>query len=400
MARMLVIFLAAMNVFILLYAPQPLLPMFAEQFGISISTASLTVSLTIIALAAASFVLAPFFDRWERKNVIWISSLLLVIPSVMLTVTDSFAWILFWRVMHGLCIPGVTAMLVAYASEEFPERQRGRVLGMYVSATVAGGLAGRVMAGPIAEHLSWHAVFGIIAAYSLFVCLLVRWQLPVSRARKRTDRNGFRELFHNRALIGTFLIGFSQFFAFIGFFTYLPFYAAGEPFRLSVTQISFLYVSYIFGILSAPMAGYLSDRIGRRSTMAMGHLIGAAGILLTLWPTLPGLLTGASVLALGNFASQSATTAYVADIATRARGAASSLYLVFFYVGGSLGAYLPGLLWSRFAWHGLVSLTVLTIVFALISNYVLAGAGQARAEAGSGSGAGAGPGPGPGALKL
>lgn len=247
-------------------------------------------------------------------------------------------------------------------------------MGIYVSATVAGGLLGRVIAGPIAEASSWHAVFGWIAALSALVSALVWWQLPASSSKTSKDTKGAMAHLRNRALVGTFLIGFSQFFAFIGFFTYLPFYASGEPFRLSVTQISFLYAAYVFGMFSAPMAGYWSDRIGRRATMALGHLIGAAGILLTLWPTLPALLIGASILALGNFASQSATTAYVTDIATKARGAASSLYLVFFYVGGSLGAFLPGLLWSRFAWHGLVGLTVLTIFMALLSNYLMAGA--------------------------
>ncbi|OXM82405.1 MFS transporter [Paenibacillus rigui] len=373
MGRIILIFLATMSVFILLYAPQPLLPLFAEQYGISIATASLTISVTIICLAVSSFVLAPFFDRWDRKTVVGIASLLLVVPSAMLTVTDSFAWMLVWRGLHGLCIPGVTAVLVAYASEEFPSAQRGRVLGIYVSATVAGGLVGRVIAGPIAETFSWHAVFGWIAVLSALVSALVWWLLPASKQKASKDRTGFLDHLRNRALLGTFLIGFSQFFAFIGFFTYLPFYAAGEPFRLSVTQISFLYGAYVFGVFSAPMAGYWSDRVGRRATMALGHLIGAAGILLTLWPTLPALLIGASILALGNFASQSATTAYVTDIATKARGAASSLYLVFFYVGGSLGAFVPGLLWSRFAWHGLVGLTVGTIVLALVSNYMFAG---------------------------
>jgi YNFM family putative membrane transporter len=373
MIRLLVIFLATTNVFVLLYAPQPLLPLFAEQFGIPISTASLLISATILVLALSSFVLAPWFDRWGRKQVILTSSFLLVIPSLLMAVTDSFALALLWRAVYGLFIPGVTAVIVAYCSEEFPAGKRGRVLGIYVSATVMGGLLGRVIAGPIAEAYSWHAVFLIVAAFSAIVCLLVWWFLPPSANQTAKDVQGFAIHLRNKALLGTFFIGFSQFFAFIGFFTYLPFYAAKAPFHLSVTQISLLYGTYLFGVFSAPAAGFLSDRIGRRATMAIGHVIGGAGILITLLPSLASLIAGASLLALGNFASQSATTAYVTDIATRSRGAASSLYLVFFYIGGSLGAYIPGLLWSKFAWHGLVSVTIVTIAVALACNYVLAG---------------------------
>ncbi|TRY24792.1 MFS transporter [Brevibacillus sp. LEMMJ03] len=371
--RQIIMFLATMNVFILLYAPQPLLPWLSDKYGISIATASLTISLTIIALAVSSLALAPLFDRWDRKKAIGIFCLLLIVPSAMLAITDSFTWILVWRVVHGLCIPGVTAVLVAYVSEEFPADRRGRALGAYVSATVAGGLVGRVIAGPIAEAFSWHAVFIATGFFSLLVTVLVWRYLPASQNQTNRAIGGFLAHFRNPALIGTFLIGFSQFFAFIGFFTYLPFYASGASFHLNATQISLLYFTYLFGIFSAPLAGYFSDRIGRRATMAFGHLIGASGILLTLHPSLPALLAGASILAFGNFASQSATTAYVTDVANGSRGAASSLYLFFFYVGGSLGAYIPGLLWSRYAWDGLVATTTCIIVLALLSNYFLAG---------------------------
>lgn len=105
--------------------------------------------------------------------------------------------------------------------------------------------------------------------------------------------------------------------------------------------------------------------------MAAGHVIGAMGILLTLWPSVPSLLIGSSLLTLGNFASQSAATAYVTDVALESRGAATSLYLFFFYVGGSLGAWLPGFLWNDFGWRGLVVITVSMLVLALLSNILL-----------------------------
>jgi MFS transporter, YNFM family, putative membrane transport protein len=371
LSRLLILFLATMNVFVLLYAPQPLLPLFAQYFDISIPTASLSISVTIITLAAASLLSAPLFDRWERKKVILFASVALVIPSIMLYIPQPFSMVLFWRALYGFFIPGVTAVIMAYISEEFPVDQRGRVMGVYVSANVAGGLAGRVISGPISAIYSWQTVFGVIAVCSSVIALLVWKLLPRSRHQSKRSEQSFWLHFRNPALAGAFLIGFSQFFAFIGFFTYIPFYASEAPFHLSITQISLLYATYLFGIFSAPAAGFLSDKIGRRSTMAIGHLIGGMGILITLWSSVPALIVGSSLLTLGNFASQSATTAFVTDIAEESRGAATSLYLFFFYVGGSLGAWMPGILWKDFGWHGLVSLTVGTIVLALLSNLIL-----------------------------
>ncbi|BDG45607.1 MULTISPECIES: MFS transporter [Parageobacillus] len=373
MLRLFIIFVATSNAFIVLYAPQPLLPLWTQEFDVSIATASLAISLTIISLSIASFLFAQLLDQWNRKKVILSASILLIIPSVMIFLSESFSFILFWRCIYGFIIPGILAMMMAYISEEFPPNQKGRVMGVYVSANVAGGLVGRVISGPIADTLSWRTVFLVIALFSILVAFLVWKYLPKSTFQRERKKKSFIIHFKNPALIGTFAIGFSQFFAFIGFFTYIPFYVDQPPFNLNNTQISLLYATYALGIFSAPIAGIVSDKIGRRWTMCIGHIIGGLGILITLWPTIPALISGSSLLAFGNFASQSATTSYVTDVATTSRGSASSLYLVFFYLGGSLGAWIPGILWDVFGWHGVVFLTVGTIVLALLSNLFLAG---------------------------
>jgi MFS transporter, YNFM family, putative membrane transport protein len=366
--KLLVLFLATANAFILLYAPQPLLPIWEEEFGLSITVVSHTVSITIFTVAVTSFFLAPVFDRYDRKKVLLIASIALIVPSVMIALTNTFEEVLFWRFVYGLFIPGVTAVLMAYASEEFPVKHRGKIMGLFVSANVAGGLFGRVISGPIADAFSWKEVFTFLAFYSSIVAILIWRCLPKSQNQTKKSEESFLIHFKNPALVGTFAIGFAQFFAFISFFTYIPFYVSGEPFQFSVTQISLLYFTFAFGLVSAPLSGLVSDRIGRPRTMAIGHVVGAIGILLTLSTTLPMVLIGASLLTLGNFASQSATTAYITDIATTSRGAATSLYLFFFYLGGSLGSFIPGLLWDTYEWYGVVTLTTGTIVLALVIN--------------------------------
>ncbi|SFJ80413.1 MFS transporter [Thermoflavimicrobium dichotomicum] len=372
MIRLFLTFIATTNAFIILYAPQPLLPLFVQEFHISMSTASLTISVTIMGLMIASFGLATFSDRWDRKKLILIANMSLVVPSMALYFASSFFWVLIWRLLQGVFIACVTSMLMAYASEEFPNHQRGRIMGIYVSATVTGGLLGRVLSGPIAERYSWHEVFGFIALCTLVIGILLLF-LPTSQNQSKPAQQVFFSHLQNPALIGTFFIGFSQFFAFIGFFNYLPFYAQEKPFHLSVSEISALYLTYLFGVFSAPLTGFLSDRLGRRTMMAAGHLIGALGIMLTLYPSVLALIIGASILTFGNFSSQSSATAHVTDMACESKGAATSLYQCFYYLGGSLGAWLPGVIWPWFEWKGVVGLTIGFILCAIMSNVFLAG---------------------------
>ncbi|MGP7816512.1 MFS transporter [Niallia sp. 01092] len=371
--RLFIIFLSVTNAFIIIYGPQPILPLFMKEFGVSMSTASLSISLTIIGIVFSSLFLATFSDKWDRKKVVLISNVILIIPSAALIFTHSFFWLLVFRFFQGTLITGVTTVLMTYASEEFPKKNKGMVLATYVSATLLGGLLGRVLCGFMTEHFNGEAFFLITTIMTTLISLLIYFCLSESKKQVKTGKQNFMDHFKNLPLLSTFFIGFSHFFSFVGFFNYLPFYASQDPFNYSVTQTSLLYLTYIWGIMSSLITGMVSNRFGRRGTIAFGHLVGASGILITLIPSPYTLIIGASILVLGQFCSQSSVTAYITDVVSHSKGAATSLYQCFFYLGGSLGAWLPGILWRHFDWSGVVFSSVSFIFLALCSNYFLGG---------------------------
>ncbi|WP_445505545.1 MFS transporter [Niallia sp. 03091] len=371
--RLFIIFLSVTNAFIIIYGPQPILPLFMKEFGVSMSTASLSISLTIIGIVFSSLFLAAFSDKWDRKKVVLISNILLIIPNAALIFTHSFFWLLVFRFFQGTLITGVTTILMTYASEEFPKKNKGMVLATYVSATLLGGLLGRVLCGFMTEHFNWESFFFITTIMTTLISLLIYFCLSDSTNQVKTGKQNFMDHFKNLPLLSTFFIGFSHFFSFVGLFNYLPFYASQDPFNYSVTQTSLLYLTYIWGIASSLITGMVSNRFGRRGTIAFGHLVGASGILITLIPSPYTLIIGASILVLGQFCSQSSVTAYITDVVSHSKGAATSLYQCFFYLGGSLGAWLPGILWRHFDWSGVVFSSVSFILLALCSNYFLGG---------------------------
>jgi MFS family permease len=54
------------------------------------------------------------------------------------------------------------------------------------------------------------------------------------------------------------------------------------------------------------------------------------------------------------FTAQSVANAYVSDHARVARGAASGFYLFSYYLGGSLGVQLTGILWQHAGWPAVI----------------------------------------------
>src|SRR6266403_1925321 len=55
---------------------------------------------------------------------------------------------------------------------------------------------------------------------------------------------------------------------------------------------------------------------------------------------------------------QTISTGYVTAIAKEGRSSAVGLYVTAFYVGGSMGALLPGLTWSAAGWPACVAMAL------------------------------------------
>jgi predicted MFS family arabinose efflux permease len=174
----------------------------------------------------------------------------------------------------------------------------------------------------------------------------------------------------NPRLLAAYAVGFCVLFSMLATFTYVNFYLAAPPFGWSAAALGFLFVVYLAGALATTIAGRWIDRAGHRLTISIAFGGGIAGILLTLFPSIPLILLGLALCSSGTFIAQTASTSYVGTIAREARAAAVGLYVLFYYVGGSFGAAIPGQFWNRGGWHACVALIasvqMLTILIAAL----------------------------------
>lgn len=362
--------LATIMVFSNMYLTQPVLPLIGREFNLSPAQTGLTVSCLVLAIAFSSIFAGLISDKLGRKPLMVFSLLALSLPTFLCAVAPGFGWLIFFRVGQGLLIPGFTGIAITYLQEEMPPQKRGVAVAYYISATVTGGFFGRLCGGLLTEWLgSWRITFIIFAVGNILLAGLLAKLLPQSRhftknspqpTPKATSLRGGSVIWQhltNPALLGGYLTGLCLMYAFMGLFTYLPYYLSQAPFNLSVTFISFAYVTYLVGVCSSPFAARFVPRFGTRSVLRVGFGFMFCGALFTLIPTLPTVIFGLLVLCFGMFGAQATATAMVAEIAPTGggRGSAISLYQTFFYIGGSLGGFVPGLLWQAGGWDFLVA---------------------------------------------
>src|SRR5258707_5678221 len=375
------LFLAPAFIFANMYTTQAILPVFSRDFHVSAPTAGLTVSVLVLTVAIGSLFYGPLSDRIGRKTVMVGASLLVIITSLLCGLAPNFSTLVGLRAFQGLLMPGLSSVAIPYVNEEFEGKGRGLAMGIYVSGLTLGGLFARTGSAALTEFYGWRIAMDAFALPTL-IAVVAMWRfLPETQSKRITTKAPegqvatgtgaqVRQVLHdmrlhlgNRRLVGAFVIGFTLFFGFIGTFTYLPYYLTGPVFKLPTIALSLVYLLWLTGIFS-PVAGSLANRMGARRAIAYSMSLAAVGLLITLIPSLPVVIFGLGLLAMGMFSTVPAVNLYLGEQATQAKGTAASMYLSLYYFGGSFGAVLPGI---ALVWAGLTGVTLLCLGMVLIA---------------------------------
>lgn len=292
----------------------------------------------------------------------------MVTTFLVLFATD-YKTIVILRGVQGLFLGGLPSLAMAYMSEEFSPKALSLAIGIYISANSVGGMSGRLISGFAADLWGWKASFLVIGLMSILFFILFVWLLPPSTQFQKTPlhlKGAAKSLYlhiKNPVLLLAFIIGGLHFFIFIGFFNFLTFRLSDDPYHLSPSFIGMLFLTYLAGTISSTLSGKLAQKWGKTTCLMVGIGIYALGIMVSLAQHLVMILLGVLIVCFGFFFSHSAATSWVNVKATFARASASSLYLVMYYLGGSLGSFYLGFFWHHWHWAGIVfgSLLILCV---------------------------------------
>jgi MFS family permease len=360
--------------FLNVYCTQPLLPYFQQFFHAS----EIAVAQTVGAVTLAVALIAPFTgmiaETIERKKVIVPALFAMAVPTLLAATSQSLHALILWRFAQGIFVPGVIAVMMAYINEEYSGRV-GAVMSAYVAGTVFGGFLGRFLTGVIATHWSWRAAFIVLGILDLLGAFAVRQWLPLA-VNFVPAKHVFKSLgdtwghLRNPRLLAVCGMGFTVLFSLVGVFTYVNFYLARPPFKLTPAALGGVFFVYLLGCIVTPLSGRFLDRHGFRRTSFLSSGMSLAGLLLTLIHSLPAVIAGLAIFSSGIFVAQSAATVLTGQVAGRARTAAAGLYVTFYYIGGSAGATLTAWFWLNGGWPACVGLFAVASVVTLIFGFV------------------------------
>ena len=367
---------AGFSTFSLLYSVQPLLPLFATDYGLSAEAASLAVSLATGPLAIGILFAGVLSDRIGRRPLmVWA---MFVAGALTLTAALVPGWsaLLALRLLTGVALAGVPAVAMAYVAEEVDVASVGAAMGLYIAGSAIGGMGGRLVASLVADVAGWRWALGSVGLAGVAMAEAFRRLAPPSRGFVpgvgTSPLTSAAALFRDRALPLLYAEAFLLMGVFVTVYNYAGFRLLAPPYGLSQAAVGGVFLLYILGSASSAAFGSFAGKVGRRRVFWLPVVMLIAGVVATEARPLAIVILGIALVTVGFFGAHSIASAWVGRRALGNRGQAAALYLFFYYLGSSVLGSAGGVAWTRAGWSGVAAFCLVLGVVALVLGVLLA----------------------------
>ncbi|HGS4830241.1 TPA: MFS transporter [Vibrio cholerae] len=357
-------------VFCNLYLFQPMLPYLANHFAVSETQINWLFAASTLALSLCLVPWAVTSEAVGRRLVMLTGLFAMPVIGLAMLYAEQFWFLVLTRALMGVALAAFASVAVAYMVEELSPQAFGKAIGGYIAANSLGGITGRIAGGLLTDALGWQHAVVAMAIFTLLGTLLVAYLLPIQQHFKPQRGLFFH---HNRALVKhlqnrtlwlAMLIGGVNFALFVNLYSVMGFRLVAEPYSLPIGIASLIFVCYLAGTLSSKLTANWNRRFSAISGMMLGALISMAGMLIALIEAIPAMLVGLILISFGAFFTHTLAYAWVSQKATQAKATATALYLVHYYIGGSLGGFYLLYCWQHGGWE-MVTLGGLGLYFIL-----------------------------------
>ena len=260
-----------------------LLPIIGNELGLSFSQIGLIMTCQYIAGAVANVPAGVLVDTVGRKGLLMGVSLFWVgFPYLLMSFTHSY-----WMLLACVALVGVGNSLwhptaIPTLALRYPER-KGLVLSLHGMGGHAGDALAPLVVGALLGFMTWRQVVALNVLPGLVMALVLllflgTLQLGRRGAAGRADAgesgqslveyaHGLRQLFRNRSLVLLSTSGAFRAMTQNALLTFLPLFLARELGYAPLAMGGAMFALQAAGLLASPIAGHLSDKLGRRTVL-------------------------------------------------------------------------------------------------------------------------------------
>ena len=353
--------------FCTLYTPQPILPQLVSEFGVPMSDAALLITVTLLPLGLAPIFYGYFLQAVPARTMLRIALALLIVDQIALFFATTFWHLMTLRFIQGLLLPALFTSLMTYCATMSKTKDLRRTMGLYVAATILGGFSSRVFSGYLASTLGWQWVFLALGlALSIPLALTQKIDADAEVNFSRLDLKTISRILVVPNYAYAYLTLFAVFFVFLGILSLLPFRIKEIDPGASSFLISMVYLGYVIGIPAAIMSEGLVEKLQSEKKLLIAAVL-ANIIALTAYlaPQLAILFIMMLLLAGAMFLIHATLSGYVNHIAKEHKGVVNGIYVSAYYLSGTLGSWLPVILYRHYDWQAVIIFSIATLILSL-----------------------------------
>lgn len=353
--------LVGLAAFSLLYSTQTLLPQLSDDFAVSPTLASLSVSVTTGSLALLVVPVTTIGRRTSRVRLMRSGLLVAVALTLASSWAPTYPSLLVLRALTGAALAAVIAVAMSHVAAEVPPYALATAMGLYVAGNALGGVGGRLVTAAVVDVAGWRWAVAVLAVLAGLVTLAFWVLLPAAtsgtgrRVGSRDVRDapvlvGMRRLLGDPAVLAVLVLTFVLMGGFVATYNYLTYRLTTDPFGLPTAVVGLVFLAYLAGTLTSAGAGWAADRVGRPVVLLSSIVVMGAGLALTLPDRVLAVVSGLLVLTAGFFGAHSVASGWAPVVGRAAPAQASALYVLAYYAGSSVFGTLTGLAWHTGGW--------------------------------------------------
>jgi predicted MFS family arabinose efflux permease len=360
-ALWLMVFSASSQVIIM----SPILPQIGEELNIPEVYRGWLITSYAVFLSIFALIAGPISDKIGRRHVLIAGCGSMAIALSLHGVANSFESLLVMRAAAGAAGGMLSGAAVSYVGDYFPYNRRGWANGWVMSGVAFGQIFGIPIGILLADTFGFKIAFLMFGATMILATALVFLFVPQPDVERDVEPltiaravANYRELLQSRVVIAASATFFLMFFSIGLYVIYLPTWLE-EHLGVAGSEIaSLFFVGGIANVISGPLAGRLSDSIGRKPLIVWSCLGFSAIMFVTtyviesMWVAY--ILFGLAMVMIAMRISplQSLMTSLVGE---NRRGALLSLAISIGQVGIGIGSAVAGIAYTTL---GYVSNTI------------------------------------------
>ncbi len=284
-ALWLMVFSASSQVIII----SPILPRIGEALAVPEARLGWLITSYAVMLSVFALIIGPISDRVGRRLVLLVGSGCMAAALALHAAADSFSSLLVVRALAGAAGGMLSGGAVSYVGDYFPYERRGWANGWVMSGIAAGQIVGIPLGIILADQFGFRAAFLMLSGTMALATVIIYFFMPQPDVKRSEIPltiggavRGYLTLLKDRTIVSATVVYFLMFFGIGVYVIFLPTWLEQELSLIGTGAIASLFlVGGVVNVITGPLAGRVSDSVGRKPLIVISCVGLAMAMLLT-----------------------------------------------------------------------------------------------------------------------